>query len=243
MRSKTAATALVAGAVLLGSAAAAQAHISLHPNYLPAGSFATLNVRVPGEQQGAYAYKVDMLLPPGFTSVDTQNVPGWSVTEVLQKLATPLQTDSGPVSEEVSQVIWTGDRSKLGRIDNGSFIQFPLSVAIPTNATGQTLTFKTLQYYSNAQVVRWIGPPSADTPAPTIEVTKAGGVLEDIAGGEAGPKPGEQPTGQTSSSAPTASGGGGKASTGLAVAGLVVGALGLVAGGLALLATRRKQAA
>jgi uncharacterized protein YcnI len=44
-------------------AAAAQAHISLHPNTIPAGAFATLNVRVPGEPAGAYAYKIDLLAP------------------------------------------------------------------------------------------------------------------------------------------------------------------------------------
>ena len=30
----------------------ASAHISLHPNTIPAGAFATLDVRVPGEQEG-----------------------------------------------------------------------------------------------------------------------------------------------------------------------------------------------
>ncbi len=45
--------------------ASAQAHISLHPNTIPAGAFATLDVRVPGEQEGAHVTRVDMLLPPG----------------------------------------------------------------------------------------------------------------------------------------------------------------------------------
>ncbi len=40
---------------LLALPAAAQAHISLHPDTIPAGAFVTLDVRVPGEQEGAYA--------------------------------------------------------------------------------------------------------------------------------------------------------------------------------------------
>ncbi len=193
--------ALAIGALVLP--AAAQAHISLHPNTIPAGAFVTLDVRVPGEQEGAYAYKVDMLIPPGFTEIDTQNVPGWSIKEIVVKPATPIQTPEGPVYEEVSQIVWTGDRSKLGRLENGSFIQFPLSIAMPSDIAGQSLAFKTIQYYSNGKVIHWIGPPSAEYPAPTVNITAKGGVIEDVAGGEAGPTPGETPTGQGAAVAPT----------------------------------------
>ena len=77
-------------------------------------------MRVPGEEQGAYAYKVDMLMPPGFTDVAFQNVPGWTVREVTTKLTTPIQTADGPVSQEISEIVWTGDRSTLGSNDNGA---------------------------------------------------------------------------------------------------------------------------
>jgi uncharacterized protein YcnI len=243
---RIAVAALAVGA--LGLPAAAQAHISLHPNTIPAGAFVTLDVRVPGEQEGAYAYRVDMLVPPGFTEIDTQNVPGWSVKEILTKPATPIQTDEGPVDEEVSQIVWTGDRSKLGRLENGSFIQFPLSIAMPSNIAGQSLAFKTIQYYSNGKIVRWIGPPSAEYPAPTVNITTKGGVIEDVAGGEAGPAPGETPTvgvastTASNSSSATASSSGG-ASKGLAIAALVLGALGLIAGMGGLFLARRAQRA
>ncbi len=188
MRPRT--IALLVAAATLVAPAAARAHISLHPNTIPAGAFVTLDVRVPGEQQGAYAYKVDMLVPPGFTEIGTQNVPGWSVREVMSKPATPIQTDEGPVDEEVSQIVWTGDRSKLGRLENGTFVQFPLTIAIPTDFAGRSLAFKTVQYYSDGKAVHWIGPPSAEFPAPTVNITAKGGVIEDVAGGEAGPTPG-----------------------------------------------------
>jgi uncharacterized protein YcnI len=233
----------------LAAPAAAQAHISLHPNTIPAGAFVTLNVRVPGEQEDAYAYKIDMLLPPGFTEVATQNVPGWSVKEIVAKPAQPIQTDEGPVDEEVSQIIWTGDRSKLGRLENGSFIQFPLSIAMPGNIAGQSLAFKTIQYYSNGKVIHWIGPPSAEYPAPTINVTAKGGLIEEVAGGEAGPKAGETvaASGTTAVSANTSSSGGAStqkgASKGLAITALIIGALGLIAGIGGLLAARRARSA
>jgi uncharacterized protein YcnI len=214
----------------------AQAHVSLHPNTIPAGAFVTLDVRVPGEEQGAYAYKLDMLVPPGFTEIDTQNVPGWSVKEVTSKLSKPIETDDGPVSEEVSQVIWSGDRTKLGRLDNATFMQFPLSVAIPGNLAGHSLAFKAVEYYSDGKVVHWIGSPSAEFPAPTINITPRGGVIEDVAGAEAGPAPGAQPLAATTPSA--ARSGKGSSNT-LAIVALIVGALGLLAGIGGIAAARR----
>jgi uncharacterized protein YcnI len=244
MRIKVAA--ICATCFTLLSPVAAQAHISLHPNTIPAGAFVTLNVRVPGEQTGAYAYKVDMLIPPGFPEIDIQNVPGWSVKETMKKLTTPIQTDDGPVSEDVSQIVWTGDRSRLGRLENGQFIQFPLSIAMPSNVAGQSLAFKTVQYYSNGKVIHWIGSSSAEYPAPTINVTAKGGVIEDVAGGEAGPSPSEASTGQRASGSAPAAASASKssaASESLGIAALILGALGLLAGIAALVAVRRSRAA
>jgi uncharacterized protein YcnI len=221
----------------------AQAHISLHPNTIPAGAFVTLDVRVPGEQAGAYAYKVDMLVPPGFTEIDTQNVPGWSVKEVMAKLARPIQTDEGPISEEVSQIVWTGDRSTLGRLEDNSFIQFPLSIAMPSDLAGQSLAFKTVQYYSNGKVIHWIGPPSAEYPAPTVNITAKGGLVEEVAGNEAGPTPGQTPAGQSAPTAPVSASSSGGASDGLAITALVVGVIGLIAGVGGLLTARRVRSA
>jgi uncharacterized protein len=225
-------------AVALVAPAAARAHISVHPNTVPAGAFATLDVRVPGEQAGAHVTKVDMLLPNGFTSAAYQNVPGWKVSQVRKRLARPIQTSDGPVTQEVSQIIWTWI-GPLGRVDNGQFIDFPLSVAIPDNEAGKTLRFKAVQYYSNGQVVRWIETSLADpNPAATINVTAKGGILQDVAGAEAGPGPGQTgASGRRSVSSARATGG---ASDGLAIAALIVGALGLVAGLGAILMTRRR---
>lgn len=232
---------LTALPVLLLAAAAADAHVSLHPNTIPAGAFATVNVRVPGEQSGAHVTRVDTLFPPGFISVDYENVPGWSTQVIYQKLATPVPSDSGPIDTEVSQIIWTW-QGPLGRVDNNEFIQFPLSVAIPASDTGRSLAFKTVQTYSNGQVVHWIGPPSADTPSPTINITRAGGVIEDVAGAEAGPAPGAVPSSASSPSPGQAQPRSG-ASTGLAVAALIVGAAGLLAALAALGVLRRRRPA
>ncbi len=246
MKSNKLAPLLAAGAAALLVPAAAQAHISLHPNTIPAGAFATLDVRVPGEQEGAYVKKVDVLFPQGFTGVDYENVSGWSTKVIEAKLATPIKADGETIDTEVSQIVWTWT-GPLGKVNNGQFIQFPLSLAIPADATGKALEFRTVQTYSNGQVVHWISPSlGAEHPSPRINVTAKGGVIEDVAGDEAGPEAGQAAAGR-SAPAPTpaaaaarASGG---ASEGLAVTALVLGALGLVAGVGGLTVLRRKGVA
>jgi uncharacterized protein len=161
---------LVAGAALV-LAPAAFAHVTIQPDEVPAGGFVRLDVRVPNEQEKANTVKVDLQLPPGFVEASYEPVPGWTVQVKTRKLAQPVQTDDGPVSEEVGEIVWTAQGDQSG-IAPGQFVDFPLSVQIPGKA-GDTLTFKALQTYSNGDVVRWIGPPDSDEPAPRVTVTAA----------------------------------------------------------------------
>jgi uncharacterized protein len=241
-RKRTVLALLAMGGVLLAAPAAVQAHISLHPNTIPAGAFATLDVRVPGEQEGAYVTKVDTLFPQGFTGVDYENVPGWTAKVIETKLATPISEDGETIDTEVSQITWTWT-GPLGKVNNGQFINFPLSLAIPADAAGRALEFRTVQTYSNGQVVHWIDPSlTAEHPSPRINVTAKGGVIEDIAGDEAGPQAGQTAGSQsTPAQAPVATSSSG-ASEGLAIAALILGALGLLAGLCALAVARRKTA-
>jgi len=239
-RTRTAVTTVAAWVLL--TPVAAQAHISLHPNTIPAGAFVTLDVRVPGEQEGAYVRKVDVLFPAGFTGVDYENVPGWATHIIEAKLATPIKEDGETIDTEVSQIvwIWTGP---LGKINNGQFINFPLSLAIPADAAGKSLEFRTVQTYSNGQIVHWIDPSlTAEHPSPRINITAKGGLVEDIAGDEAGPEAGQTAAGGQSTAAPSAtvvkSSSG--ASKSLGIAALILGALGLFAGLSALGLARKK---
>jgi len=261
MRAKTF-TAKKVALLLIGGAliapASAQAHISLHPNTIPAGAFATLDVRVPGEQEGAYVKQVDVLFPAGFTGVDYENVPGWSTRVVEEKLATPIKEDGETINTEVSQIVWTWT-GPLGKVSDNQFINLPLSLAIPENASGKSLEFRTVQTYSNGQIIHWIDPSlTAEHPSPRINVTAKGGVIEDIAGDEAGPTAGETAGGQstpipsTATASTTVPGGttpgtavvksSEGASKGLGIAALILGALGLLAGLTALALARRGTA-
>jgi uncharacterized protein YcnI len=227
---------------LCACATSALAHISVHPNTIPAGAFATLDVRVPGEQQGAHVTKVDMLFPAGFTDVNYEGVPGWSVKVIERKLATPLHSDGETIDSEIAQLVWTWT-GPLGEVGDGQFVQFPLSVAIPADATEKVLEFRTVQHYSDGQVVRWIDASlSAEHPSPRINVSQKGGQIEDVAGEEAGPVAGEEDVarGLGGAAAALARPAGG-ASDGLALAALIVGALALLTALFALVSLQRRR--
>ena len=223
--------------VLLGGlliVPSAEAHVSLHPNTLPAGSFPTIDIRVPSEEPTASTTQVAVQFPPGFIDVSTGYIPGWTVQKKTRKLAKPVTTDSGTVSEEISEVIWKG-----GKIPPDSFLNFPISTTIPDGDAGKTLAFKTVQTYSNGKVVHWIGPAGADQPSPTVNVTAKGGVLQDVAGTEAGP--GSAQSG-TQAASTTKSSSSDKASKGLGIAALIIGIAALVLGVVALVLARRRTA-
>jgi len=200
--------ALVVAALAL--APAAGAHVTLQPSEAPAGGFTRLDVRVPNERDNANTTKVEVQFPPGFLSVSTEPVPGWNAELTMRKLDQPVEQFGEQVTEEVGTITFSG-----GVIRPGQFQDFGLSLAVPEGKPGSMLTFKSVQTYSNGEVVRWIGPPDSEEPAPQVELTAA----EE----EEASAPAEQPA------APAASEDDDDGN-GLAIAALVVGALGLVAG-------------
>jgi periplasmic copper chaperone A len=219
MKRTIAAAAVAAGALALP--AAASAHVTIQPQQAQAGASTVIAVRVPNERDDASTVKVDVRLPPGFVSASWEAVPGWTVRAVKQKLTRPIRTDDGPIDEQIGEIVWTASSRKTG-IQPGEYRDFPLSVTIPGKA-GQTLTFKALQTYSNGDVVRWIGAPDADEPAPRLELTAA--------------RP--QATSRPAPAAPAAAASDDDSSNSLSIVALVIGALGLLAGVAALVLARR----
>jgi uncharacterized protein YcnI len=234
---------LIAAFAAAAVPAAASAHVSVHPNEVPTGAYATLDLRVPNESDNANTVKIAVQLPEGFTDVSPEFMPGWTPRIRTVKLAKPVQTDDGPITEGVREIVWEG-KGADGKIPPGQFLNFPISTEIPGKA-GSTITFKVLQYYDDGEVVRWIGPPSSDEPAPDIDVTAAGGPLQDVAGSEAdAPTPGEATPGKgaASESSTSSTGSGGSSDKGLAIAALIVAALALLTAAVAVTKARRGPA-
>ena len=207
-------------ALTLALPAAAQAHVTLQPDEAPAGGFARLDVRVPNEEEAKDTTKVQIQMPAGFAHASYEPVAGWKVDVKKTKLAKPVETDDGTITEEVAQITWTGD-GRTGTIKPGQFQDFGLSVGLPDKKPGTKLTFKALQTYTGGQVVRWIGAPDSDKPAP--QVTLKAPEAEHGAAPAAAPKSDDDGP-----------------STALVVVALVLGGAGLAAGGTALATSRRR---
>jgi uncharacterized protein len=207
-------------AVALAVPAAAQAHVTLQPKQAPADGYTRLDVRVPNEEDAKATTKVVVQMPPGFAGVSYEPVPGWRTAVATRKLATPIKTDDGTLTEEVARITFTATGQGLAP---GQFQDFGLSLRLPDKPAGTKITFKALQTYEGGTVVRWIGAPDSDRPAPQVTLTAA---AEE---GHAAPAP---------AAAATDDDGGDDGGNGLAIAALIVGALGLLAGGAALVRAR-----
>ncbi len=223
--------AITCAAAALTAPAVAQAHVTLQPEEVPAGGFTRLDVRVPNERDDASTVKVEVQFPAGFQFVSTQPVPGWTAKVVRKKLAQPVTNDEGEqVTDRVDRITWTGSGPE-GKVGPGQFQDFGLSVGVP-DKPDTSLTFKALQTYGDGEVVRWIGAPDADEPAPQVKLTAS-------EGGHDAPAADAQPAAET---ADDGGGDGDGAPTWLAVLALVVGALGLAVGAGALSAARKRTA-
>lgn len=208
--------AVAGAAAALALPAGAQAHVTVQPDQAPAGGFARLDVRVPSEEPTTPTKKVVVQMPSGFADASYEPVPGWRVTVAKRKLAKPIKAADGDMlTDELSRITFTATGKGLGP---GQFQDFGLSLGIPDRPAGTKLTFKALQTYAGGKVVRWIGAPDSEHPAPQVTLVSA---AEPAAG--AAPESPENADGD---------------SNGLAIAALIVGALGLLTGGAALLRAR-----
>jgi periplasmic copper chaperone A len=203
----------ILGAALVAALAvapAAGAHVTLQPEEAPAGGFTRLDMRVPTERDNADTTKVDLQFPPGFLSVSYEPVPGWDIKITKRKLDKPVEQFGEQVTEEVGRITFSG-----GAIRPGEFQDFGLSLGVP-DKPGSTLTFKAVQTYSNGEVVRWIGAPDSEEPAPQVKLTAAeaeGGASQPAAQQPAAPAASEDDDSNT-----------------LSIVALIVGIAGLAAG-------------
>ncbi len=174
-----------AGAAAVGTvllALPASAHVTVSPGSAQPGSAAVLTFHVPNEEANADVNQVDLQIPTDhpIAQLLVQPVPGWTISVRTATLAKPLVTDDGKFSQAVSEVIWSG-----GKVAPGQFQDFTVS-ADPLPAGISHLTFKTIQTYSNGDVVRWIdlsqpGQAEPDHPAAVLTLSAGSAVGSDSA--------------------------------------------------------------
>lgn len=167
----------LAAALLLGSAAAASAHVRVVPEATAAGGWTVLTFRVPNESPTSATTRVTVDLPTDapLTSVSTQPVPGWTATVERGELPEPVEVDGATITQAPLSVTWTADGAGIG---DGEFQQFAVSVG-PLPEAGTELVLPAHQEYADGEVVDWDqvaeGDAEPDRPAPTFTTTAAEG--------------------------------------------------------------------
>lgn len=191
---------LAAGAALLVlGALPASAHVTVATTGSASpGSYAQLAFRVPTEKDNASTTAVQIFLPADqpLASVSVQPHPGWTAQVHQKTLAQPLQTDDGPVSQVVSDVVFTA-QSPQTAIAPGQFDQFSLLVGPLPNVP--SLAFPANQTYSDGSVVAWNqsaapGAPEPEHPSPTLTIGPG-------SGSDTGTTPASSDSGSSSTSA------------------------------------------
>lgn len=208
--------------------ASASAHVTITTyGTVAQGSYAKIGFSVPNERGDAGTVKLKVQLPQDhpLASVSVQPMPGWDITTTTRTLDTPLDGESGGISEVVDTITWTATGDT--QIAPGQFELFWISAGrMPTDV--DELTFPAIQTYSSGEEVAWIDTNAdGDLPAPRVALVAASGDDHDAGA-------------TTTTTVPVASSDDGGSSNTLGVVALVVGIVALVVAGGAVATSRRK---
>lgn len=236
-----ASTALAAG-VLLAVAVpmSASAHVTVAPTSTAAGSYSVLTFALAHGCEGSATTSIAIDIPESITSVAPTVNPNWDVEKVAVDLAEPLDDGHGnTITTRTGQIVYTAKAP----LADGLRDTFELSVPLPADAAGTTISFPVVQTCevgaTNWNEEQKDGEAEPNHPAPSITVTEA--VADGHGHGSAAGDDDE-----ASASASNADGSGSDAAGSddviarvLGIGGLAVGVVGIV---LAITA-RRKQSA
>jgi periplasmic copper chaperone A len=231
------------GALALGLAAPAGAHISPDKGEVPAGGFTSVTFTVGHGCEDSPTREVAFQIPEGILNASPQVLAGWDVVATESALDEPIPGEEGEEAqtERVSEITWT---AQAGNELDPHFRQvFTIGFKAPETADGP-LAFPVIQRCVEGETP-WIaetveGEEEPEHPAPFVTLGAAeegghGGGADDMAAEDAAEDGDEDAAGTTPVSNESDDGG----SDGLAIAGLIFGLLGLGAGGTALLRSNK----
>lgn len=190
-------------AILILCAGPASAHVTVHSDDSVRGaSDVAVMFRVPDEESHAATVKVQVFFPTDTPLLDVLVEPhvGWHFRTKTTKLAHPVTTDDGQITDAVSVVTWTADSTADG-LQPGEADDFVVIAGELPDVP--SVTFRALQTYSDGHVVKWIvsqapGAAEPEFPAPVLQLAAPpGGVTPSHAMSTA-------PTSTSSSSSKTA---------------------------------------
>ncbi len=226
-----------ASALVLVTAGPAAAHVTPTPSEVPADGFTAVTLTVGHGCEGSPTTKLEIQVPEGINDVTPQIVPGWNIEIDTEEPPEPITDAHGnELTERESIVTYIAEPGN--ELQDGFREQFGLGFKAP-DTPGETLYFKTVQICEVGETA-WIEEFDGEGEEPE-HPAPAGGrgrgparrrrADDDDDGRRGRRRRCPRPTDDDSDS-----------STGIAVAGLVAGALGLLAGGAALARSRKTPA-
>lgn len=169
-----AAGAVLGVAALLMLAGPANAHVTVvGPGATQGGSDQEITFRVPVERNAdTVGLKLALPTDTPIASVEVLPVPGWTHAQTTVRLAKPVVTDDGTITEAVGEIDWTALPGH--GLAPGEFGAFTIIAGqLPKTPS---LTFRAIQVYSDHTSVSWIetaAPASTvapEYPAPTLQL-------------------------------------------------------------------------
>ena len=175
--------ALVALAASISVAAVASAHVTVSSQDAAPGGYGKLTFRVPNESDTASTVGLRIQIPEeaAMASLRTQSLPGWTATLTTSDLETPIESDGQEISSYVSVVEFRATDDGIGP---GEFQEFALSGGPFPEA--DSLTFPTVQVYSDGSESAWIEPTVAgqgepERPAPVLSLSEGASATDGAA--------------------------------------------------------------
>ncbi len=231
--SKNAARLAGSGALALGlvvlSAGASSAHVTVTPSTTAAGSYSVLTFSVGHGCDGSSTTSVTIQMPEDIITVTPTRNSNWTVSKDMEKLASPVDDGhGGKYTERVKNVVYTAKTP----LADGYRDTFELSLQLP-ETPDETLIFPTVQKCEKGENA-WIqtaaeGEDEPESPAPLFKVTASEGGGHGSAADDGDGDHTDATAAESDSSSSDA----------LGWTGIGVGALGLIVGGSALARTRK----
>ena len=155
-------------------ATAASAHITLETPQAEAGSTYKGVLRVGHGCDGSPTTALKLIVPAGVQKLKPMPKAGWELSVKTQKLAQPYDYYGEQVTEDVSEVSWSG-----GQLPDAFYDEFVFRARLP-KMPGEMLYFKVEQRCAKGET-RWVDIPAAGqeahdlpTPAAALKLTAPG---------------------------------------------------------------------
>ena len=168
---------LLAAALAVGAATAAQAHITFEAAEAPVGSAWKAVLRVPHGCEGEATLKVRIQIPEGVIAVKPMPKAGWTLETVTGDYAESYDYYGTPMKSGVKEIVWTGE------LPDAFYDEFVFrGLLTPGLEAGSRLSFPVVQECAD-KVERWIEIPAAGQDADSLEFPAPGVKLLPAAGG------------------------------------------------------------